>query len=124
MIPADKMVCFYVDDPVRINIDKAMESGHTRFPLIDTDKKKILGFIHMKDIIWNLEHEKVINLFDLRRPILSLDVDMGLDAALRRFQNAKIHIAIVEDVHGNVQGLVTLEDVIEQIVGEIEDEFE
>ena len=78
----------------------------------------------MKDIIWNLEHEKVINLFDLRRPILSLDVDMGLDAALRRFQNAKIHIAIVEDVHGNVQGLVTLEDVIEQIVGEIEDEFE
>ena len=71
-----------------------------------------------------MEHRDLINLFDLRRPLIFFPAETRLDAALREFQQKKIHLAIVCGLSGEVLGLVTLEDVIEELVGEIKDEFE
>lgn len=124
MVPSRSMACLYLDQSVHENLKRARDSGHTRMPLLDKKEGKVLGFIHMKDIIWSLEHGDIINLHDLRRPIIIYLSNTKIDAALRRFQKKKIHIAIVQDERGKDVGLVTLEDVIEELVGEIEDEFD
>lgn len=124
MVPADKVVFFYLNDSINDNLSRAKESGHTRFPLREGRQGKIFGFIHMKDVIWGLEHGEVINLFDLCRPVIFMPVDRKIDTALKEFQSRKIHMTIVEGENGEVLGLVTLEDVIEELVGEIEDEFD
>lgn len=125
MVPATQMICFYLDESVHDNLKQAKEWGHTRFPLCTShENPTVLGFVHMKDIIWSLEEGDVINLFDLRRPILFFPPETKLDNALREFQKKTIHMGIVQGADGSLLGLVTLEDVIEQLVGEIEDEFD
>lgn len=124
MVPAKKMVCFHLMESIEENLHRAKESAHTRFPLRENEEGRITGFIHMKDVIWHLEHDEVINLYDLSRPIIFFEGDTRLDVVLREFQSKKIHMGIVEEKNGRQLGLVTLEDVIEQIVGAIEDEFD
>lgn len=125
MIPVSRMVRLNLTESVHDNLIRAKEAGHTRFPLQVSDAEmKILGFVHMKDIIWHLEHGDVINLFDLRRPIIFFRQKLRLDHALIEFQNKKTHMAIVLDDKDEVLGLVTLENIIEQLVGQIEDEFD
>ncbi|MBI2338932.1 MAG: HlyC/CorC family transporter [Deltaproteobacteria bacterium] len=124
MVPIERVVCFYLDESIGENLKRAKESGHTRFPLRESNKGKILGFVHMKDVIWQLEHGEIINLFDLARPLLFFGEDKTLEAALIEFQTRKVHIAMVEKRPGQVTGMVTLENVIEELVGDIEDEFD
>lgn len=124
MILSDKMVCFYQSRSIHENMLEAMDSGHSRFPLFDKAGGQVLGFIHMKDVVWNLENPEVINLFDLRRRPLYFAPDARLDHALKEFQRSKIHIGFVKNSQGQVLGLLTLEDVIEQLVGAIDDEFD
>jgi len=124
MIPKNQMVCFYLEDSFEKSLDQARESDHTRFPLLVRETEQVLGFVHMKDVIWVLEHGELINFFDLRRPLLYFNQDLPLDMALIEFQKQKIHIAIVRDSSQKILGLVTLEDVIEQLVGKIDDEFD
>lgn len=123
MLPLEKMVVLHLDWPVHENLEKARESGHTRFPVVN-EKGEIPGFVHMKEIIWHLELGEVVNLFDLIRPIIFFHEEARLDAALLEFQRKKIHMGIVQSAKAEILGLVTLEDVIEQLVGKIEDEFE
>lgn len=124
MVAEPNMACFYLNESVHDNLEQAKEAGHSRFPLRTDRKGAVLGFIHMKDVIWALENNEVINLFDLRRPILFFDADVKLDNALREFQKKSIHIGIVISPAKEILGLVTLENVIEQLVGAIEDEFD
>lgn len=124
MVPRDQIVYLSLRDSVHDNLQRAKESGHTRFPLYEKKNGRILGYVHMKDVIWSLEHGDVINLFDLARPIIFFSPETKLDTALREFQRKKIHIGIVEEVPGKVLGLITLENVIEQLVGQIDDEFD
>ena len=124
MVPIDKVVCFYLNESIGENLKRAKEVGHTRFPLREDKKGKILGFVHMKDVIWHLEHGEIINLFDLARPLLFFAEDKTLENALIEFQTRKVHIAMVEKKPGQVIGMITLENVIEELVGDIEDEFD
>lgn len=124
MVPVHNMICFYLDETLEENLAAAKESGHTRVPLCEKKGGKVLGFIHIKDIIWSLEHGDVINLYDLKRPLFSFEGNTKLDVALKVFQKRRVHVAVVQDPGSQVEGLVTLEDVIEELVGEIEDEFD
>lgn len=124
MVPINKIFSFYLDESISSNLERARDSGHTRAPLLDSRGGKIIGFVHMKDIIWSLEHGEIINLYDLKRPILFFISLTKIDQALLRFQKEKVHLGIVTDDRGAVLGLVTLEDIIEELVGEIDDEFD
>lgn len=124
MVPLHEMVCFHLSASIQENLDQAKDSGHTRFPLKESPQGRFLGFVHMKDIIWSFEHGEVINLFDLNRPVILLPHKKRLDHALIEFQTRKIHMALVQGEENQVIGMLTLEDVIEELVGEIEDEFD
>jgi len=124
MIPASQMICFFVEDSIQENLFRAKESGHTRFPLFERKGGNLLGFVHIKDVIWSMENNKVINIFDVRRPLIFFKDKNRIDFAMIRFQREKRHVAIVKNNKEEIVGLVTMEDVIEELVGEIEDEFD
>ncbi|MFO1463101.1 MAG: hemolysin family protein [bacterium] len=125
MVPRQDIVSLQLGRSAQENLQTAKESGHTRFPLCDGDLDHVIGLINVKDIIWELEDsDNLINLYDLKRPILFVPESMTSDQLLREFQTKKIHMAIVINEFGTTAGLVSLEDVIEELVGEIQDEFD
>lgn len=105
-----------------------IESGHSRFPMIDGDKDKVVGILLAKDLLryFRLEKKKrgQFNLHDYLRPAVFVPESKRLNVLLREFRASRNHMAIVVDEYGGVAGLVTIEDVIEQIVGEISDEYD
>jgi len=104
------------------------ESGHSRFPVIDGDKDKVIGILLAKDLLPYLQLDKKkrarFNLRDMLRPAVFVPEAKRLNVLLREFKASRNHMAIVVDEYGGVAGLVTIEDVLEQIVGEIKDEFD
>ncbi len=125
MIPRQDIVFVLLEKSIEENLELAKESGHTRFPLCDNDLERVIGLVNIKDIIWKLEdNDNLINLYDLKRPILFIPEQKPIDQLLREFQSKKIHMAMVVDEFGVITGLVTLEDVIEVLVGQIQDEFD
>lgn len=124
MIPEKQVTCMTLDKSISQNLDQAKIATHTRFPLREKKDGKVIGFVHIKDVIWSLDHGEFINLFDLKRNILFFPPKTTLDFALRMFKKKKVHMAIVQNHGGPMLGILTLEDVIEELVGEIEDEFD
>jgi magnesium and cobalt transporter len=103
-----------------------IESGHSRFPVMDEDRDDIVGILLAKDLL-RLTAAQGRERFDIReymRPAVFVPESKRLNVLLREFQRSRNHMAIVVDEYGGVSGLVTIEDVIEQIVGEIDDEFD
>ena len=105
-----------------------VESGHSRFPVIDADKDRVIGILLAKDLLRYLQLDKKkrarFNLRDMLRPAVFVPESKRLNVLLREFKASRNHMAIVVDEYGGVAGLVTIEDVIEQIVGEIRDEYD
>jgi len=105
-----------------------IESGHSRFPVIDADKDRVIGILLAKDLLRYLQLDKKkrarFNLRDMLRPAVFVPESKRLNVLLREFKASRNHMAIVVDEYGGVAGLVTIEDVIEQIVGEIRDEYD
>ena len=105
-----------------------VESGHSRFPVIDADKDRVIGILLAKDLLRYLHLDKKkrarFNLRDTLRPAVFVPEAKRLNVLLREFKASRNHMAIVVDEYGGVGGLVTIEDVIEQIVGEIRDEYD
>lgn len=99
------------------------ESGHSRIPIYGANRDDIVGFVHVKDVLKELEKENKMKTLEeiARKPVFASQEKM-VSSLLREMKGRKIHIAIVIDEHGGVEGLVTLEDLLEEIVGEIEDE--
>jgi len=124
MRPRQEIIFLDLRKPLKENLQIVKESEHTRFPLCDGSLDRIVGLINIKDIVWQFEDTQLINLFDLKRPILLVPEGKPLDQLLREFQSKKIHLAIVIDEFGATTGLLTLEDVLEELVGEIQDEFD
>ncbi|AWB44790.1 hypothetical protein DCC85_11550 [Paenibacillus sp. CAA11] len=120
MIPRTEMICLYMNNTVQENIDIALEGMRTRYPLADNDKDHIIGFIHIKDMI----RSESIDLRSLLRPIMAVPESISISDLMKRMQRNKTQIAILIDEYGGTSGLVTLEDIMEQIVGEIQDEFD
>ncbi|MBV8801437.1 MAG: CBS domain-containing protein, partial [Gammaproteobacteria bacterium] len=101
-----------------------VESGHSRFPIIESDD--IVGILLAKDLLkYSIEHKKsAFSIDDILRPAMFVPQSKRLDILLREFRVSRNHMAIVIDEYGHVSGLVTIEDVLEQIVGDIEDEYD
>ena len=105
-------------------LDLLRESGYTRLPVFDGELDRIVGILHTKDLFHLYAKERLVILDDAVRPAEEMQPDLPVVDALRRFRRNRKHLAIIRDRGGPVLGVCTLEDVLEEIVGEIEDEFD
>jgi len=122
MVPRRDVVYLSTQHSVTQNLDLARKSGHTRFPLCDGDLDHILGLVHIKDVFRAVPTPT--SLTEIQREILFVPETLALDRLLRRMRTEEIHLAAVLDEYGGVSGIVSLENVIEELVGEIQDEFD
>jgi CBS domain containing-hemolysin-like protein len=124
MVPRTEVVGVEVDTPVPEIIRVLAEEGHSRMPIFRGDLDHIVGVLHARDLVPLLVHPELIVLRDLLRPAHFVPWSKSIEQLLREMQRRKLHMAFVVDEFGGVMGLCTIEDVLEQIVGEIQDEFE
>lgn len=122
MVPRADVAYVNVHDPVETAVRVSRERGYTRLPLCDGDLDRVVGFVHVKDLL--VGDPPPTSLRAARRKVLFVPVSLTLDRLLRRMRRNHMHIGIVVDEYGGTSGIVTLEDVIEQIVGPIQDEFD
>ncbi len=124
MTPRTDMVCIESDTPIN-EIEKFMaENQYTRYPVYEENIDKIIGFVHVKDLYTKIIENRNITLKEIVRPIMLVPETMTLDKLVIEFRKRKSQIGIVVDEFGGTSGLVSLEDVIEEIVGEVQDEFD
>ncbi|WP_145088885.1 hemolysin family protein [Sporomusa sp. KB1] len=124
MIPRTDMVCLYVEDSFAINLEKALNEQLTRYPVCDPDKDNIIGFVHIKDLLAALAKGETPGLREMLREIMAIPETMPISNLLKLMQKKQAQIAIAIDEYGGTAGLVTVEDILEEIVGEIQDEFD
>jgi magnesium and cobalt transporter len=126
MVPKAQMVVITKDSNFDQILPIVIESGHSRFPVMDPTGKEIVGILLAKDLLkYGYKHGIAeFNITNILRPPIFTAQSKRLDILLREFRAKRNHIAIVLDEYGHVAGLVTIEDVLEQIVGEIEDEYD
>jgi magnesium and cobalt transporter len=126
MVPRAQMVFVRRDQPAARILPVVVESGHSRFPVMDEDRDDIVGILLAKDLL-RLTTAAARERFDIKeymRPAVFVPESKRLNVLLKEFRRNRNHMAIVVDEYGGVSGLCTIEDVIEQIVGEIDDEFD
>ncbi len=124
MKPRMDMIAFEASTPFDELISKIIESGFSRVPVYSDNLDTIKGILYIKDLLPYLEKEKSYDWNSLLRPAFFVPENKKIDDLLKEFKETKIHLAIVVDEYGGTQGLVTLEDVLEEIVGDITDEFD
>jgi CBS domain containing-hemolysin-like protein len=124
MVPRPDIVYLSASRSLAENLQVARRHQHTRFPLCDGDIDRVIGMIHVKDLLPFERAEGPVDLARLRREILFVPETIRGDRLLREFQQRHLHMAIVVNEYGGTAGLVTLEDVLEELVGEIQDEFD
>jgi CBS domain containing-hemolysin-like protein len=124
MVPRDKMASLELQTPADKVLEAVRSGAHTRMPVYENDINNIVGIVNTKDLFHLLSLRGVVILQDAIYPALFLKPDENLDNALRLFRKAKRHMALVRDEQDRILGLITLEDVLEEIVGELEDEHD
>ena len=125
MIPRADIAYVSLARPLEENLGVIDQTAHTRFPLARSDIDHVVGMVHVKDLFRRRsELRSSEDLAALKRPILFVPESRPLDALQRDFQDGRTHMAIVVDEYGGTSGLVTLEDVIEELIGDIQDEFD
>ncbi len=123
LTPRSEVIVLDVHRTFRENLDIALVSKHTRFPLVDGHLDKTLGLVHIKDLLREMQRESM-NLFAAKRDLIRVSERLPLDEMLKVFLSERAHIALVVDEFGGSVGLVMLDDVLDQVVGEIHDEFD
>jgi magnesium and cobalt transporter len=126
MVPRSQMVVVERDAPFDDVLATVIESGHSRFPVIGESRDEVVGTLLAKDLLPYLagDREAAFNIRDTLRPAVFVPESKRLNVLLRDFRSTRNHMAIVVDEYGGVAGLVTIEDVLEQIVGDIDDEYD
>lgn len=154
MVPRPEVAVFDLRHPLAENLTMAERTAHSRYPLVDGDVDHVIGVVHMKDLFWQLKemeagpsepsetaarrHPLIAGgdlsrfppssgaqfLLAIARDVLFVPETMRIDTMLREFQQKRIHMAMVIDEYGGTSGLVTFENVIEELVGEVQDEFD
>jgi magnesium and cobalt transporter len=124
MIPRSQMDVVSIDDEPDQFIPFVMETRHSRFPVVGENKDDVVGILLAKELLNYYANPESFNLRDTLRPAVFVPESKRLNVLLRDFRANRNHIAIVVDEYGGVSGLVTIEDVLEQIVGDIEDEYD
>jgi magnesium and cobalt transporter len=128
MVARAEMVCIRREATLASILPAVIESGHSRFPVVDGDKDDVVGMLLAKDLLRAASASSAARAkFDMReflRPVIFVPEAKRLNVLLKEFRGNRNHMAIVVDEYGGVAGLITIEDVIEQIIGEIDDEFD
>lgn len=123
MVPATRMDLVDIHAAPDALLRTVIETGHSRFPIYEGERENVIGILMAKDLL-KLQRAPELNIRALLRPAVFVPETKGLNDLLREFRGNRNHLAIVIDEFGRVAGLITIEDVLEQIVGEIEDEFD
>jgi magnesium and cobalt transporter len=123
MIPRSQMDVIDITDPPEVFIPHVIETAHSRFPVIEDNKNDVVGILLAKDLLRYYAGEE-FEVRDMLRPAVFIPEAKRLNVLLKEFRSNRNHIAIVVDEYGGVAGMVTIEDVLEQIVGDIEDEYD
>ncbi|MFM8453794.1 MAG: HlyC/CorC family transporter [Gammaproteobacteria bacterium] len=127
MIPRNQMIVLHDDDSIATTLQAIIDSGHSRFPVISNSKDTVVGILLAKDLLPVLHAKESREILDLKqylRPAFFVPESKRLDILLQEFRVNRNHLAIVVDEYGGVTGLITIEDVLEKIVGSIEDEYD
>jgi magnesium and cobalt transporter len=130
MVPRSQMTFLNRDDESDLLLKTVVESGHSRFPVFDEDREKVVGILLAKDLLRLAARDPDLGdgvHFDIKefmRPAVFVPESKRLNVLLREMRRSRVHMAIVADEYGGIAGLVTIEDVIEQIVGDIDDEHD
>ena len=127
MVPRTDMVCLYTNKTYEENLQTMLEEQMTRYPICNEDKDHIIGFLHVKDLIsWRLSGDKKLkpNLTKLARKVFVVPESMDVSVLLKMMQKNRSQLAIVVDEYGGTSGMVTIEDIVEELVGDIQDEFD
>lgn len=124
MVPRQDMVCLFTDDTLAENLATVRGSRHTRYPLCDEDKDHVIGTIHVRDLLAIRGGVQEYDLRRLMRPLVVIPEAMPISKALPLMQQRHVQMVLVADEYGGTAGLITMEDLVEEIVGEIQDEHE
>ncbi|WP_255298358.1 hemolysin family protein [Brevibacillus dissolubilis] len=124
MVPRTEMVCLYTDLTLKENFEIMKKEGYTRFPVVQGDKDHIIGMVNMKEMFIKYADNKDLKLEDFIRPVLFLTDSIPIKTVLSRMQKERAGLAVLIDEYGGTAGILTMEDILEEIVGEIRDEFD
>lgn len=124
MVPRPDIVALDINTSRDVLVSKVIEEGYSRLPVYDGSIDVIIGIIYSKDLLSLLEHRDLIILQDIIRPAYFVHESKKISQLLREFQQKKVHLAIVIDEFGGTEGIITMEDILEEIVGEIHDEYD
>ena len=124
MIPRAQVDFIDIHEPVEKFIPQIIATAHSRFPVIDQNRDDVIGILLAKDLLRHYAGEENFNVREMLRPAVFVPEAKRLNVLLREFRASRNHMAIVVDEYGGMAGLVTIEDVLEQIVGDIEDEYD
>ena len=124
ILPRNQVQFFDLNDSIDYNIELAKRSGHTRFPLCVGDLDQCIGLVHIKDIFHSSGDIKNMNFRRIKRNIIRVMPDESLDNVMQKLMHSRTHMALVLDEFGGITGVITLEGIIETIVGSIQDEFD
>lgn len=123
MVPRSQMAVINISETPEQFLPRVVEAAHSRFPVVDGDRDRVIGILHAKDLL-RLQIDERLDVRDLLRPPVFVPESKRLNILLRDFRADRHHLAVVVDEYGGTAGLITIEDVLEQIVGDIEDEFD
>ncbi|MHA6484767.1 hemolysin family protein [Paenibacillus sp. strain BS8-2] len=124
MVPRTDMICLYTNNSLADNLAIIRKEQYTRFPVALESKDNIVGMINTKQLFLSYEENKAFEFKKLVHPVLSVSEVTPVKMLLKRMQQERVHIAILVDEYGGTSGLITIEDILEEIVGEIRDEFD
>ena len=124
MIPRAQMDVIDINEPIEQFIPVVISTAHSRFPVIGENRDDVIGVLLAKDLLRHYAGEEEFNVREMLRPAIFVPESKRLNVLLREFRASRNHMAIVVDEYGGVCGLITIEDVLEQIVGDIEDEYD
>ncbi|WP_400163112.1 hemolysin family protein [Brevibacillus sp. TJ4] len=124
MVPRTDMVCLHRTDSLQKIVDVMKEEQYTRFPVIEESKDQIVGVLNTKELFLRLADDKQLDIEKLIRPVITVSEATPVKDLLKIMQKKGTHIAVLVDEYGGTSGMVTIEDILEEIVGEIRDEFD
>ncbi|MDY6838412.1 MAG: CNNM domain-containing protein [Thermodesulfobacteriota bacterium] len=124
MVPKEKMTVLDIDASMDDLTKMIVKTGHTRFPVREGRGSDVIGFVHAKDVFRVIESKQSVSVKKILRPAYFVPAEKTIDAQLRSFQAKKLHQAVVLDPKGKLTGLITLENILEELVGSIQDEHD
>ncbi|MEE8349714.1 MAG: hemolysin family protein [Acidobacteriota bacterium] len=124
MVPSVEVIFFDLHHSLEDNLKLARQHRHTRYPLCDGNLDRVVGISHVKDLFWHTQATETFHLELGKRPVQFVPESKPIKSLLTEFRHTRTHLAIVVDEYGGTTGIVTLEDILEELVGEIQDEFD